>query len=105
MSMKSKILLLIAALFYVVYAGAIPASPIPFNYTQPDGTIITLHMVGDEYYHWKETDDNQVVVLSENGYYEYATIHNNEIIPSGVIAYNAADKFQSKSINTPQSFK
>lgn len=99
--MNPKKILLIAALFYVVYAGAVPASPKPFNVTQPDGSIITLHMVGDEYYHWKETNDNQVVVLSEDGYYEYATIINNEIVPSGVIASNVVDNVQSRAIDTP----
>lgn len=100
LSMKLRLLLLIATLCIVAYVGAVPASPKPFNVTQPDGTIITLHMIGDEYYHWKETTDNQVVVLSENGYYEYATIQNNEIVPSGVRVSNVIDNLQSKAIGT-----
>ena len=99
--MKKIFLLLITALLYATHVGAVPASPKPFNVTQPDGSIITLHMVGDEYYHWKETNDNQVVVLSENGYYEYATIINNEIVPSGIIASNVVDNVQSRTIDTP----
>lgn len=86
--MKTKLILLIAAFFIVAYAGAVPASQKPFDITQPDGTVITLHMVGDEYYHWTETTDNQVVIRSEEGYYEYATIQNGEIVPSGVKASN-----------------
>ena len=86
--MKTKLILLIAAFFTVAYAGAVPASQKPFDITQPDGTVITLHMVGDEYYHWTETTDNQVVICSEEGYYEYATIQNGEIVPSGVKASN-----------------
>lgn len=86
--MKTKLILLIAAFFIVAYAGAEPASQKPFDITQPDGTVITLHMVGDEYYHWTETTDNQVVIRSEEGYYEYATIQNGEIVPSGVKASN-----------------
>lgn len=86
--MKAKLVLLIAAFFIVAYAGAVPASQKPFDITQPDGTVITLHMVGDEYYHWTETTDNQVVIRSEEGYYEYATIQNGEIVPSGVKASN-----------------
>ena len=97
--MKNRILLLIATLCTVAYVGAVPASPKPFNVTQPDGTVITLHMVGDEYYHWTETNNNQVVVLSEEGYYEYATILNNEIVPSGIKA--TSDNLQSRIINTP----
>ncbi|HCS88364.1 MAG TPA: hypothetical protein DIW30_08290 [Bacteroidales bacterium] len=37
---------------------AVPASPTPFTVTQPDGTPLTLHSVGDECYHWVETEDN-----------------------------------------------
>ena len=58
-------------------------------------------MIGDEYYHWKETTDNQIVILSENGYYEYATIRNNEIVPSGVKVSNVIDNLQTKTIDTP----
>lgn len=97
--MKNRILLLIATLCTVAYVGAVPASPKPFDVTQPDGTIITLHMVGDEYYHWTETNNNQVVVLSKEGYYEYATILNNEIVPSGIKA--TSDNLQSRIINAP----
>ena len=99
--MKTKILLFVSALLCVVYAVAVPASPKPFNVTQPDGSIVTLHMIGDEYYHWKETSDNQVVVLSENGYYEYATIQNNEIVPSGVKVSNVKENLQSKTNDIP----
>ena len=94
--MKTKILLFVSALLCVVYALAVPASPIPFNYTQPDGSIITLCMAGDEYCNWEETTDNQVVILSRNGYYEYATIHNNEVVPSGVKVSNIVDSLQSR---------
>ena len=98
--MKTKVLLLITTLLYVTHAGAVPASPEPFNVTQPDGSIITLHMVGDEYCNWEETADNQVVILSKNGYYEYATIHNNEIVPSGVQVFNVVDSLHSRRMGT-----
>ena len=86
--MKAKLILLFTAFLIAVNAGAVPACPEPFEVTQPDGTILTLHMIGDEYYHWVETSENQVVVQSEEGYYEYATILNNEIVPSGIKAVN-----------------
>ena len=35
-------------------AQAIPASPLPFEAIQPDGSRITLHVRGDEYFHWYE---------------------------------------------------
>lgn len=82
--MKKDFFICIATLFVVAYAHAVPASPEPFLFTQPDGTVLTLHTVGDEYCHWTETADKQVVILSNNGYYEYASILNSEIVPSGI---------------------
>lgn len=86
--MKTRFIILIVILLVVECVQAGSASPKPFDIIQPDGTVITLHMVGDEYYHWTETTDNQVVIRSEEGYYEYATIQNGEIVPSGVKASN-----------------
>ena len=89
-----KIIFLVVALFSLMNLGAVPASQKPFDITQPDGTIVTLHMIGDEYYHWTETSDNQVVIQSEEGYYEYATIVNDEIVPSGVKVSNTIGDLQ-----------
>ena len=97
--MKPNFIVLILALCVTIHVRAVPASPKPFNFTQPDGTTLTLRTVGDEYYHWTETTDNQIVLLSDDGYYEYATILKNELVPSGVRVAN--DVFEiSKSRNT-----
>lgn len=84
--MKKYLFLPFIALLAINGAFAVPASPTPFTVTQPDGTQLTLHSVGDEYYHWVETEDNQIVVQSDAGYYEYATIRNNEVVASGIKA-------------------
>ncbi len=56
---------------------AVPASPHPFEVTQPDGTTITLFIRGDEYFHWLE-DENGLTVVQENGAYSYATVDTNQ---------------------------
>ncbi|MGM9831210.1 MAG: M6 family metalloprotease domain-containing protein [Paludibacteraceae bacterium] len=82
MKRLSLYLFITVCLTTVLYA--VPASPNPFFVTQPDGTQLTLHTMGDEYYHWVETTDNKIVLQNDKGYYEYATIENNEIVPSGM---------------------
>jgi hypothetical protein len=34
---------------------AVTASPAPVHYTQPDGSMLTLYVKGDEFIHWAET--------------------------------------------------
>ena len=66
---KFSFLFLCLALFGQI-ASAVPADPRPFKYTQPDGTVITLRLVGDEFDHWT-VDENtgNEVVLDGDGYY------------------------------------
>ncbi len=49
-------------------AFGIPASPWPVELTQPDGTQITLHIRGDEFFHWYEDLEGYTVVLDEDAY-------------------------------------
>ena len=92
--MNNKLFLLYTTLFSVIYVGAVPTSPEPFYITQPDGTILYVHAVGDEYFHWLETLDNHVVTPSKDGYYEYATFDGEDIVPSGCIAKNTFNAHQ-----------
>lgn len=79
-----KIILSIGMLFCLACSlYAIPASPIPFVYTQSDGSKLTLYNKGDEYLHWVETQNDEVVVKVNNDY-EYAMIVDNKIVASGI---------------------
>lgn len=49
-------------------AHAVVASPEKFRYTQPDGTVITLQLHGDEHCHWT-TMDGVPVVKGDDGFY------------------------------------
>ena len=79
-----KILLLIATILYCVLSYGNPVNPTPFEYTQPDGTKLTLRCRGDEYGSWIETEDNTIVIKGQSGFYEYATITDGDIVASGV---------------------
>ena len=49
-------------------AGAVSAWPYPIDVTQPDGSTITIHIHGDEYFSWI-TSEGRTVKMSEDGFY------------------------------------
>lgn len=57
---------------------ALPARSIPETITQPDGTVVTVRLVGDEFYHYSMTTDGIPVVRGTDGFYRYA-----ELAPDG----------------------
>ncbi|MCR4569003.1 MAG: M6 family metalloprotease domain-containing protein [Bacteroidales bacterium] len=64
-----------AALFISLAAGAVPAKPGPFQYTQPDGSVVTLERHGDEFFNWTTLYGTQrVVELDENGFWRPSQI-------------------------------
>ena len=81
--MKRNLLLILLTTF-VGSLMAVPANPEPYKVLQPDSTIITLRLMGDEYCHWREAMDGLVVVQDSNGYWVYATVKNGELAPSSV---------------------
>ncbi len=83
-----KILLLLIAICSIQFIYGDPVNQTPFEYTQPDGTKITLRNRGDEYSSWVETTGNDIVVKNDAGYYVYATIKNGEITASGIKVKN-----------------
>lgn len=54
-------------------AHAIIADPNPFEFTQPDGSKVTLRLRGDEFYHWQE-DTNGFTVVRQDNRFVYATL-------------------------------
>lgn len=76
------LLLLHLILFHFYIANAVPAKPGPINYTQPDGSVVVLHLYGDEFYNYKTTTDGYLVVEDANGYINYAKADKNGKISS-----------------------
>lgn len=63
-----KIVFAILALFAsVAMAKAVPATPNPIQHRQPDGSLVTIYMHGDEFYHYL-TCNGQVVVIGKDGF-------------------------------------
>lgn len=55
------------------YAGAVPACPEGVEVAQPDGTQFKLHVRGDEFFAWHETEDGYAVVKdAADGFWKFA---------------------------------
>ncbi len=67
-------------------ARAVPADPTPAQVTQPDGTKLTLVLHGDEFLNYLTTSDGYTVVKNKAGYYTYARLDGNQLVPSNIIA-------------------
>lgn len=55
----------------VSFSYSEPAYPFPIQVTQPDGSVITIQMHGDEYANWA-TCGNRLVDKGKDGYYYFA---------------------------------
>ncbi len=86
--MKKNLLLLLMGLLCLV-ARAIPADPAPAQITQPDGTVLTLKLHGDEFFHFTTTSDGYTVMKNKAGYYTYARLEGNRLVAGDRIARNA----------------
>lgn len=88
--MKKVILAAIMAFVVVTMAVAVPAKPGVRVYTQPDGTTVSVEMFGDENFHYTKTTDGYLVVMSEDGWFEYAKVTNKGAFKStGIKAKDA----------------
>ena len=87
---------------------ALPARSIPETVTQPDGTVVTVRVVGDEFYHYQMTADGIPVVRGADGFYRYAELTPDGTVVAGqVIARDAhlrtaSDKVYLEQLATRQ---
>ena len=74
-----KILLAILCIFSCIYAAyAVPALNRPITVTQPDGTVLTIRIHGDEFLHWT-TCGNFLVAKASDGYWRYASFDSEGV--------------------------
>ena len=86
---------LLTALAYTVATAAALADmayPFPEELTQPDGTAVTLRLVGDEFLHFTVTDDGYSVVKNADGYYTYAQKVDGQLLATDIVAHNPASR-------------
>ena len=82
--MKKGIFSIIAALT-LTCVNAAPARKTLTSYTQPDGSVITLRLCGDEYYHYYTTEDGNPVTLCEDGFYRYIVLDSEKNLVAGSV--------------------
>lgn len=69
MKKNRLILSVLLSLWGATTLFAARALSIPYTYTQPDGSEITLTLHGDEYASWVTMDDGIIVIQQDQGYY------------------------------------
>lgn len=77
--MKKLLFIILILAAFSFKAKAISAYPYPINYTQPDGTTITIQIHGDEFLSWT-TSGNRLVSRGDDGFYYYAYFDNDGIV-------------------------
>ena len=88
--MKKFYLLFTLAILLVFHSSpgyAVSAYPYPFQYTQPDGSVVTIQLKGDEKVHWAETADGYKLLSNGKNGWEYAVVNKDgDIQCSGSLA-------------------
>jgi len=79
---------LLAFLFLISsMAFGIPADPNPIKFTQPDGSVVTILLKGDENIHWAESLDGYTLIGNGNGGWDYAVLNSSgDLTCSGFFA-------------------
>ena len=87
--MKKLFLSLFLTALVVLQAFAEPAHTGFFMVTQPDGTMLTATLVGDEYYHFNTTIDGYTIMRNDDGAFVYAQLEGMKLVPTQILAHDA----------------
>ena len=90
--MRKLALLLLTAIAVSQVSLAIPANKMLIQMPQPDGSMVSVRLVGDEYYHFNTTADGYTVMLNGQGAYVYAQRVGDKLEPTSIIAHNADER-------------
>ena len=82
-----------AVLFGIAIFYARPAYRSTSQVLQPDGSRLTVRLVGDEYLHYNVTADGYSLVRRDDGAYVYARKNAiGQLEPTGLLAHDAAER-------------
>lgn len=85
--MKRLILSVVVLLLTTMAVKAARALSIPFEVTQPDGTVLTIILNGDEHVSWLSTLDGTLVVEQGGGYYVARIDEQGTLAPTPQLAH------------------
>lgn len=82
-----------ATLYGVAIFYARPAHRGTTKVNQPDGSSVTIRLVGDEYLHYNTTDDGYSLVCRNDGAYVYAQLDaEGQLEPTALLAHDAEER-------------
>lgn len=87
-----RVLLLAVGLFQLTGLWAVPAHPGKLQVRQPDGTMLTLCLKGDEWCHYHTTADGYTVVKDSLGYYVYAELEDGVLKATAMTAHDEGER-------------
>ena len=81
-----RYIILIGLLVFIVNDAAAIKVEESYLYKQPDGTLLRLISVGDEFFHYTMTVEGNIVAQKSDGYYYYARFGENGLEISNIPA-------------------
>lgn len=74
---------IIIFLFVSLYtAYAVGSYPYPIQVTQPDGTVLTILIKGDEHFHYTTTTGGRIIAQGKDKFYYYASYESGKLLIS-----------------------
>ena len=86
---KIRLLLSMTLLMTAISMLAVPAKREKVKVQQPDGTYVTISLLGDEWCHFTTTADGYTVVKDTKGFYVYAQKKAGQLKATGMVAHDA----------------
>lgn len=71
---------------------AVPAWPGVTQVRQPDGSVLSICLHGDEYMHYYTTADGYTIMKSADGSFVYAEMHDGELVATPIVAHDAGQR-------------
>lgn len=91
--MKRIAMLLLSVLLAAAPSFSRPAHQGTARVQQPDGTYVTIRLVGDEYRSFNTTSDGYTLTRNDRGYYVYARLDTaGRLSPTELVARDAAER-------------
>ncbi len=91
--MSKRFLTLAAVFMLAASAFAVPAKRVKRQVQQPDGSVLTVMLRGDENFHYTSTEDGQPLVQRADGAYCYATLDAGGMLTaSSQVAHNVESR-------------
>lgn len=100
-----KIAAVTAALLCAGAAGAVPAKPGLRTAVQPDGSVVTYRVIGDERAHYMTAPDGQTLLTEDEGRICYARLDGSRLVSTGVSARSAVPANAVRLADLPAPIK